>query len=256
MKIASWNVNSLNVRLPQVLDWLKAHEPDVLCLQETKMTDDKFPCEAIEAAGYQVSFTGQKTYNGVATLTKQAVDSPIMALPDFDDEQKRFLACTINGVHVVNVYVPNGSEVGSDKYDYKLAWLSALEAYLLKALKVYKQVVVLGDFNIAPYDNDVYDPKKWRDVVLVSGPEREALYALFDLGLHDSFRLFDQPGESYSWWDYRTRAFSGNRGLRIDLILVSEALKSACAEASIDIEPRHHERPSDHAPVVLRLDSK
>jgi len=159
-------------------------------------------------------------------------------------------------VHVVNVYVPNGSEVGSDKYDYKLAWLRGLKAYLTKALEQHDRVVVLGDFNIAPYDNDVYDPKKWRDVVLVSAPEREALYALFDLGFHDSFRLFDQPDERYSWWDYRTRAFSGNRGLRIDLILVSEALKSACSEAFIDIEPRHHERPSDHAPVVLRLDSK
>lgn len=251
MKIASWNVNSLNVRLPQVLAWLEKESPDVLCLQETKMVDEKFPREAIEAAGYQVVFTGQKTFNGVATLAKTELVDVVTALPGFDDVQKRFLATTVGGVRVVNVYVPNGSEVGSDKYAYKLSWLKALGSFLEKELRSHSKLLILGDFNIAPYDADVYDPNKWKDVVLVSGPERDALYGLFALGLKDSFRLFEQPPEVYSWWDYRTRAFSGNRGLRIDLILVSEALVDVCEKAWVDIEPRTHERPSDHAPVIL-----
>lgn len=253
MKIASWNVNSISVRLPQVLDYLQNADLDILALQETKTIDEKFPQAEIQALGYHVSFAGQKTYNGVATISREPVQDVVSALPNFEDEQKRFLAATIAGVRVINVYVPNGSDVGTEKYAYKLNWLKALAIFLGQELERYPRLLIMGDYNIAPADADVYDPKKWQGKILCSDAERQALDALLTLGLHDSFRLFKQEQEVFSWFDYRTRAFLGNRGLRIDLILLSNALKSECRAAGIDLSPRHHQRPSDHAPVWLEL---
>ena len=253
MKIASWNVNSLKVRLDQVLAWLTHQQPDVLGLQETKLTDDKFPAEAIEAAGYQVVFTGQPTYNGVALIAKQPIEHPVLAIPNFEDEQKRAIAGTVNGVRVINLYAVNGQAVGSEKFEYKLAWYKAVTAWIADELTRYPQMVVMGDFNIAPDDRDVHDPEAWRDQILCSKPERTALTELLALGLHDSFRLFDQPENSFSWWDYRAAGFRRNLGLRIDLLLCSEALRPHCRSSHVDVEPRRAERPSDHAPVVLEL---
>jgi len=253
-KIATWNVNSLKVRLGQVLDWLGAEKPDVLALQETKTVDENFPVEEIEAAGYRASFAGQKTYNGVATLSLAPGEEVSTELPDLDDPQRRFLASTIEGVRVVNVYVPNGQEVGSDKYAYKLDWLEKLRGYLAAELSRYPRLVVLGDFNIAPEDRDVHDPEAWRGKVLCSDPERAALGALLELGLGDLFRRFDQEERLFSWWDYRMLGFRRNHGLRIDLILGSESLAEACTACRIDKEPRRLERPSDHTPVVAEFD--
>lgn len=255
MKIASWNVNSLNVRLPHVLRWLEAEQPDVLALQETKTVDDKFPCADIEQIGYHATYCGQKTYNGVAILSREPLVEPMRALPDFEDPQCRVLAGTIDGVRVINLYVPNGQSVGSEKYRYKLAWLDMLRKWLQTELAAHDDVVVLGDFNIAPEDRDVHDPAEWTDQVLCSGPERTAFQALLQLGLSDSFRLFDQADASFSWWDYRMASFRRNRGLRIDHILASEALAKRCTASTIDREPRGWERPSDHTPVVAVFDS-
>ena len=253
MKIATWNVNSMNVRLPHVLEWLQSHEPDVLVLQEIKQLTEKFPTEALQEIGYHSIASGQKTYNGVAVVSKSPANDPVTDFPGFDDPQRRILATTIDDVRVVNLYVPNGSEVGSEKYDYKLGWLSALREYLAAQLEQYENLVVLGDFNIAPADADVYDPEKWGDAILCSPAERAALAELLDLGLTDVFRKFDQPEKSFSWWDYRAAMFRRNAGLRIDLILTSEAMTAQCTASYIDREPRTWERPSDHTPVIAEF---
>lgn len=251
LKVASWNVNSIKVRLDDVLEWLETSEADVLALQETKSVDENFPETVFTERGYHVAYTGQKTYNGVAIISRKPISNVINALPGFQDEQKRFLAATIEGIQIVNVYVPNGAAVGTDKYAYKLEWLSHLKTWLNQALKDSPKLLVLGDFNIAPDDRDVYDPVAWEGSVLVSAPERAAYQALLDEGLHDSFRLFEQADEGYSWWDYRQARFRRNQGLRIDLILLSDTLKPLCTASQIDVEPRKKERPSDHTPVYV-----
>lgn len=253
LKVATWNVNSIKVRLAHVSDWLKQHSPEVLCLQETKSQDENFPLAAFEAFGYQVLFAGQKTFNGVAILSKQVMTDPVYAFPDYDDPQKRVLAATYGDVRVVNLYIPNGSEVDSEKYDYKLTWLSHLKTFLMNELKRHEKIVVVGDFNIAPEDRDVHDPEKWQGGVLVSPKEREVFQGLIDLGFVDVFRLFEQAEKSYSWWDYRAAAFRRNHGLRIDHILATQALASTCVSSEIDKEPRLLERPSDHAPVLAEF---
>lgn len=253
MKLASWNVNSLKVRLPQVLDWLHANQPDVLCLQETKLEDSQFPLAELKEAGFEAVFSGQKTYNGVAIISKDLASETALGLPNYPDEQKRLITATVNGVRVVCMYAPNGQSVDSEKYQYKLAWLAALQAWLKRELLHYPKLALLGDYNIAPEDRDVHDPQAWSGNVLVSEPERAAFNGLLKLGLHDSFRLFDQPEKSYSWWDYRMMAFRRNMGLRIDHILLSPALTAACTACAIDRTPRKMERPSDHAPVIAEL---
>ncbi len=253
MKIATWNVNSLKVRLPHVLDWLAQNQPDVLCLQETKQEDKNFPLAELNAAGYQISFSGQKTYNGVAILSRAAQQDVQVGIPGFADEQKRVLAATVDGVRIVDVYIPNGQSVDSDKYQYKLAWLKALTAWLETEIKTHPKLALLGDYNIAPEDRDVHDPQAWAGQVLCSEPERAAFQGLVQLGLQDSFRLFEQAEKSFSWWDYRMNAFRRNMGMRIDHILVSAALAPTCKAAHIDKVPRKAERPSDHVPVVLEL---
>jgi exodeoxyribonuclease III len=251
MKLASWNVNSLKVRLQQVQDWLAENQPDVLCLQETKTEDGNFPLQQLQQAGYQVVFSGQKTYNGVAILSKLVATEVQYGLPNFEDQQKRMIAATVNGVRVVCVYVPNGESVDSDKYQYKLAWLAALQTWLKDEMQRYPKLALLGDYNIAPEDRDVHDPVAWAGKVLCSEPERAALKGLQQLGLRDAFRLFEQPEKSYSWWDYRMLGFRRNHGLRIDHILLSSALE--CRACSIDKAPRKLERPSDHAPVLAEI---
>lgn len=253
MKIASWNVNSLKVRLPHVLDWLAQYQPDVLCLQETKQEDINFPTATLLEAGYQNVFSGQKTYNGVAILSKHALQDVSYGIPNFEDAQKRVLAATVNGVRIVNVYIPNGQSIDSDKYQYKLAWLQALAAWLADEIKTYPKLALLGDYNIAPEDRDVHDPAAWEGQVLCSVPERDALRALQALGLQDSFRLFEQPEKSFSWWDYRMNAFRRNLGMRIDHILLTAPLATVCKSVLIDKEARKSERPSDHAPVLAEL---
>jgi len=247
MKLATWNVNSLKVRLEQVQNWLGENQPDVLCLQETKTEDCNFPQQELQQAGYQVVFSGQKTYNGVAILSKQLATEVQYGLPNFDDPQKRMIAATVNGVRVVCVYVPNGESVDSDKYQYKLAWLAALQTWLRDEMQRYPKLALLGDYNIAPEDRDVHDPVAWAGKVLCSEPERAALKGLQQLGLRDAFRLFEQPEKSFSWWDYRMMGFRRNHGLRIDHILINETVE--CSACSIDKVPRKLERPSDHAPV-------
>lgn len=254
MKIASWNVNSLRVRLPQVLDWLAARQPDVLALQETKMPDAEFPRAEIEAAGYQVLYSGQKTYNGVALLSREPAGGTLVTdLPGLDDPQRRVLGAQFGDVYVLDLYVPNGQEVGSDKYTYKLDWLEKLQAFIALQLERTPNLVVLGDFNIAPDERDVYDPAAWENSVLFSPPERAAFQRLLDTGLVDTFRLFEQPEKTYSWWDYRMNAFRRNLGLRIDHILASRPLAAQCISSVIDKEMRKLERPSDHAPVVAEF---
>ena len=253
MKLATWNVNSLKVRLPQVLDWLATHTPDVLCLQETKSEDINFPLAAVNAAGYHAAFSGQKTYNGVAILTRQPATAVGYGIPGYTDPQKRVIAVTVAGVRVVCVYVPNGESVESDKYRYKLDWLSALTGWLRAERRQYPSLALLGDFNIAPEDRDVHDPQAWAGKVLCSDAERAAYLQLTGLGLKDTFRLFDQPEKSFSWWDYRMNAFRRKMGLRIDLILASDTLAESCNSCSIDSEPRRNERPSDHAPVIAEF---
>jgi len=253
MKIASWNVNSLNVRLPQVLDWLAAEQPDIVALQETKLVDEKFPVAEIEAAGYRALYSGQKTYNGVAILSREPGVDAVTAIPGLDDPQRRVLAATFGSVRVIDLYVPNGESVTSDKYRYKLDWLAQLADWLKAELAAHPQLIVLGDFNIAPEPRDVHDPKLWEGSVLFSEPERAAFRRLLALGLCDSFRLFEQPEKSFSWWDYRMQGFRRNLGLRIDHILASNSLCPACTAARIDKAPRALERPSDHAPVVAEF---
>ncbi len=253
MKIATWNVNSLNVRLPHVLDWLASEKPDVLCLQETKQEDSKFPYEALKAAGYNAIHSGQKTYNGVAILTPHTIEDPHFGITDFADEQKRVLTATINGIRIICAYIPNGQSLDSDKYQYKLGWLKALNSFVANELKQHPKLALLGDYNIAPEDRDVHDPKAWEGQVLVSQAERDAFQQLIALGLHDGFRLFEQEEKSFSWWDYRMAGFRRDLGLRIDHILISTPLVPACKASWIDKAPRKLERPSDHTPVVLEL---
>lgn len=249
MKIASWNVNSIRVRLDHVLEWLDRHEPDVLGLQEIKVTDENFPADAFEKAGYRSVVFGQKTYNGVALLSRTEPADEQRGFDGFEDPQSRVVAASYDGVRVVNLYVPNGQSVDSDKYQYKLGWLDALHAFLADELARHPRLAVFGDFNIAPEDRDVHDPVEWKGKVLCSDAERDKLRALVDLGLADSFRLFNQEEGAFSWWDYRAAAFRRNRGLRIDLMLVSSALAAECTAGGIDLEPRRLERPSDHAPI-------
>ena len=253
MKLATWNVNSLKVRLPQVLQWLECSPVDVLCLQETKLTDDKFPVAEIEAAGYQVVFTGQKTYNGVAILSRHPITDVVKNNPLFPDEQQRIISATIEDMRIVCAYVPNGQAVGSDKYDYKLRWLEAFIQWLEAELQQFPSLAVLGDYNIAPADADVHDPAAWQDQILVSAPERAAFERLCAMPLADAFRLFPQAEKLYSWWDYRQMAFRRNRGLRIDHILLSPALAQRCTAREIDKLPRKWEQPSDHTPVIATL---
>ena len=253
MKIATWNVNSLNVRLPHVLDWLRDNPIDVLCLQETKQEDSKFPYEDLKSAGYNAIHNGQKTYNGVAILSLHEMSDVEHGIANFDDEQKRVISATIKGVRVICVYIVNGQAVDSEKYEYKMRWLTVLITWLAAELKKYPDLVLLGDYNIAPEDRDCHDPAAWIGQILVSPKEREAFQKLTQLGLHDSFRLFNTEPKSFSWWDYRMMGFRRNFGMRIDHILVSDALKSKCMSCEIDIAPRKLERPSDHTPVVLTL---
>jgi exodeoxyribonuclease-3 len=255
MKIASWNVNSLNVRLPHLQQWLSEFTPDVLGIQETKQEDHKFPEAELASLGYRSVFSGQKTYNGVALLARErALEQVQIGIPGFEDEQKRVIAATIDGVRVVNLYVVNGQDVGTDKYAYKLRWLDAVHAWLAVELQKYPQLVVLGDFNIAPDERDVPDPQTWNENhILTSTAEREALQKLYALGLHDGFRLLHQQAGMFSWWDYRAAGFRRNLGLRIDLTLLSDALRPCLVDAGIDREPRTWERPSDHAPAWITL---
>jgi exodeoxyribonuclease-3 len=253
LKIASWNVNSLNVRLPHVLAWSEAARPDILALQETKLTDDRFPAETLQEAGYFSVFAGQKTYNGVAILSREAASDAVTDIPGLDDHQRRILAATVAGVRIINLYVVNGSEVGSEKFDYKLHWLDRVTNWLSTELQQHERVVVLGDFNIAPGDRDVYDPQAWHEKILCSTLEREALQRILDLGLQDTFRLFEQEDGIYSWWDYRMNMFRRKLGLRIDLVLASAAMAEHCIASYIDIEPRRQERPSDHAPAIAEF---
>lgn len=253
MKLVTWNVNSLKVRLPQVLQWLETNPVDVLCLQETKLTDDKFPQAEIEAAGYQVVFSGQKTYNGVAILSRHAIENVQKNNPLFDDAQQRIIAATIQGMRIICAYVPNGQALDSEKYPYKLSWLASLREWIAQEMSNHTSLALLGDYNIAPEDRDVHDPAAWEGQNLVSPPERAALQALLDLGLKDSFRLFEQAEKSFSWWDYRQLGFRLNKGVRIDHILLSAQLASRCTSCTIDKTPRKWEQPSDHAPVIATL---
>jgi exodeoxyribonuclease-3 len=253
LKLATWNVNSLSVRLPQLLAWLAANPVDAIVLQETKLTDDKFPQAELAAAGYRASWFGQKTYNGVALLSRGDAADPVRNIPGFDDEQARVIAGTLNGLRVIGAYFPNGQAPDSDKFTYKMRWLDALRDWVANELAAHPQLVLMGDFNIAPEDRDVHDPVAWAGQIHCTPREREQFRRLVALGLHDAFRLFEQPPKSWSWWDYRNLAFRRNQGLRIDHILVSEALKPRVSACTIDKLPRKNERPSDHAPVVVEL---
>lgn len=253
MKLATWNVNSLNVRLPHLLNWLNANPVDVICLQETKQEDSKFPYDALKAEGYHAVHSGQKTYNGVAIISKLPIEHVQFGIPQFDDEQRRVLAATINNIRIICIYIPNGQAVDSEKYDYKMRWLAALTNWLKTELKNYPKLAILGDFNIAPDDRDCHDPAAWIGSILVSPRERQAFNEIAQLGLHDSFRLFNEEGGQFSWWDYRMAGFRRNLGMRIDHILVSDGLKADCMTCEIDKSPRKLERPSDHTPVTLTL---
>ncbi|WP_348753189.1 exodeoxyribonuclease III [uncultured Aquincola sp.] len=253
MKLATWNVNSLAVRLPQLLDWLAQHQPDAVVLQETKLTDDKFPHEALSAAGYHPQWFGQKTYNGVALLSRTPAEGIVKNIVGVEDEQARVIAGTVEGVRVIGAYFPNGQAPGSDKFAYKMRWLDGLRAWLAQEMAAHPQLVLMGDFNIAPEDRDVHDPVAWAGQIHCTPEERGHFAALLEMGLVDAFRLFEQPPKSWSWWDYRNLAFRKNQGLRIDHILVSPALKARVTACHIDKLPRKNERPSDHAPVVVEL---
>ncbi|MGB7989496.1 MAG: exodeoxyribonuclease III [Candidatus Methylophosphatis roskildensis] len=253
MKLATWNVNSLKVRLPHLLDWLARVQPDVVCLQELKLEDAAFPKAEIEAAGYHAAFSGQKTYNGVAILSRTALQNVVTGIPGFADEHKRAIAADVDGSRVICVYCPNGQAVGSDKYAYKLRWYAALTDWLREELAQHPRLAIAGDYNIAPDDRDVHDPAAWKDQVLCSESERAAFRALIDLGLADSFRLFEQPEKAFSWWDYRMLGFQKNNGLRIDHVLLSAPLAANCTACTIDRAPRKLERPSDHAPVIAEF---
>lgn len=253
LKIATWNVNSLNVRLPHVLAWCDVAQPDILALQETKLTDDRFPAEALLEAGYHSVYAGQKTYNGVAILSREPATDTVTDIDGLDDPQRRILAATIGDVRIINLYVVNGSEVGSEKFAYKMHWLEQVTAFVADQMQGHERVIVLGDFNIAPEDRDVYDPESWHEKILCSTPERDALQKMLDLGLSDTYRQFEQEENTWSWWDYRMNAFRRNMGLRIDLVLASEVLSKVCSAAYIDKEPRRQERPSDHAPAIAEF---
>lgn len=255
MKIATWNVNSLKVRLPQVLQWLLQNPVEVLCLQELKMDHPAFPIAQIEAAGYQAAWYGQKTYNGVAILVRHPLKlaDVVIGVPGYDDEQRRVIAATVNEVRIICGYFVNGETIDSPKYRYKLEWIARLEAYVAQAMQHYPALALLGDYNIAPEDRDVYDPAAWKEKVLCSTPEREAFRRLSGLGLYDAFRLFNQDNQQYSWWDYRAAMFRRNCGMRIDHILITDTLRRCATHCVIDKMPRHWERPSDHTPVVLTL---
>lgn len=254
MRLATWNVNSLAVRLPQVLAWLAEHPVDVLVLQETKLTDDKFPQAELAAAGWQAQWHGQRTYNGVALLSRSPATDVVRNIPGFDDEQARVIAGTVDGVRTIGAYFPNGQAPDSDKFVYKMRWMSALRAWVSDELARHPNLVLMGDFNVAPEDRDVHDPVAWAGQIHCTPEERAQFAALVELGLVDAFRLFEQPPKSWSWWDYRNLAFRKNQGLRIDHILVSPALKARTTACIIDKAPRKNERPSDHAPVLLTLD--
>ena len=254
MKIASWNVNSLNVRLPHLEEWLRLQSPDVLAVQETKLEDSRFPDTALIAQGYRSVFCGQKTYNGVALLSREPASDVQLGIPGFIDEQKRVIAATVGGIRIVNLYVVNGQSVGSEKYQYKLRWLDAVHGWLREEIQRHPDLVVLGDFNIAPHDIDVHDPLVWdEDSILTSSAERAALQRVMALGLLDSFRLHNDQAGQFSWWDYRAAGFRRNLGLRIDLVLVGASLRDRVIAAGIDREPRLWDRPSDHAPVWVEL---
>jgi len=257
MRIATWNVNSLSVRLPQVLDWLNTHPVDALCLQELKLSDDKFPAAALQEAGYHSAFMGQKTYNGVAILSRTPVTEVVKNIPGFADEQSRVIAGTLHTdtgpVRLVNGYFVNGQEPGSDKFEYKMRWLQALQDWLKEQLQSHPRLVLVGDFNITADDRDTWDPEGLRETIHHTTAERDHFKALLGLGLHDAFRLFEQAEKSFSWWDYRDFAFRRNRGLRIDYTLVSEALKPLVSACEIDRATRKNERPSDHAPVIVTI---
>jgi exodeoxyribonuclease-3 len=254
VKIATWNVNSMNVRQGHVIEWLQAQQPDILVLQEIKQPTEKFPVDAMRELGYHAIASGQPTYNGVAVISRIEPTNAVTDLPGIDDPQRRVLASTTGDVRIIDLYVPNGFEVGSEKYAYKLGWLASLRDFLESELSSHENVVVLGDFNIAPADADVHDPEKWGDAILCSPLERQALNALLELGLVDVFRKFEQPEKTFSWWDYRAAGFRRNAGLRIDLILASSAMAARCTRSYVDKEPRAWERPSDHAPVVAEFD--
>ena len=254
MKLATWNVNSLKVRLPQVLDLLAAYAPDALCIQETKLEDANFPVAEINAAGYHAIFSGQKTYNGVAILSRNLAADVVMGIDGYTDLQKRIIAASIDGIRVICVYIPNGESVESEKYKYKLDWLARLTTCLKQELVKYPRLALMGDYNVAPEDRDVHDPKVWQGKVLFSEPEKTAFRELIALGLQDSFRLFDQPEKSYSWWDYRMNGFKRGLGLRIDHVLLSAELAKHCKSCLIDRAPRAHDRPSDHAPVIVEIE--
>ena len=253
MKLATWNVNSLKVRLPQLLDWLVQVRPDIVCLQELKLEDAKFPRAELQEAGYQCAVSGQKTYNGVAILSRTPLLDVSAGIAGFEDQQKRVIAATAGELRVICVYCPNGQAVGSEKYGYKLRWFAALKDHLAAELARSPRLVVAGDFNVAPEDRDVHDPKAWEGQVHVSEPERAAWRALLAAGLRDSFRLFEQPEKIYSWWDYRMLGFRRNAGLRIDHVLVSAEMAQRCTATTVDKAPRKLERPSDHAPVVAEF---
>ena len=253
MKFATWNVNSLTVRLPQVLDWLAANPVDVLVLQELKMTDDKFPAEAFRQAGYHAQWFGQKTYNGVALLSLTPAEDVVKNIPGFDDDMARVISGTVNGVRVIGGYFPNGQEPGSDKFEYKMNWLKGLRDWVRTELVAHPNLVLMGDYNITFDDADVWDPVGLQDTIHFTEEERYHLRALIALGLHDAYRLFPQEEKSFSWWDYRDFGFRRNRGMRIDHILVSDALKPLVSSCVIDKTPRKNERPSDHTPVVVDL---
>ncbi len=253
MKIATWNVNSLTVRLPQLLDWLGTNPVDAIVLQETKLTDDKFPQAEIEAAGYAAQWFGQKTYNGVALLSRSPASDIRRNIPGFADAQARVIAGTVAGVRIVGGYFPNGQAPGSDKFEYKMQWLRGLRDWLTDELAAHPNLVLLGDFNIAPEDRDVFDPVAWAGQIHCTPEERDHFAKLLALGLHDAFRLFEQAPKSWSWWDYRNLAFRKNQGLRIDIALVSDVLKPRVLGCVIDKLPRKNERPSDHAPVIVEL---
>jgi exodeoxyribonuclease-3 len=257
MRLATWNVNSLNVRLPQVLDWLVANPVDALCIQELKLAHDKFPLDAFKEAGYHAEWAGQKTYNGVAIVSREPAHSVVRNIPGMEDLQQRVIAVTLpssaGDVRVICAYCPNGQSLDSDKYVYKLGWFAELKVWLAQELAVHPRLAILGDYNVAPADEDVHNPEKWEGQVLVSPPEREAYFDLLKLGLTDAFRMFEQPEKSFSWWDYRQFGFRRNAGLRIDHVLLSDALKSVCTACVIDKGPRGNTQPSDHTPVIATL---
>jgi exodeoxyribonuclease-3 len=254
MRIATWNVNSLRVRLPQLMQWLQANPVEAIGLQELKQTDEDFPAAEIASLGLHAAWYGQKTYNGVAILAREPVKDVAYGIPGFDDPQRRVIAATVGGIRLINVYVPNGQAVGSEKYAYKLDWLARLADYAASQLALHPRLAIVGDYNIAPEDRDVHDPAKWEGSVHVSAAERAALQELLKAGLVDTFRLFEQQPDAYSWWDYRMGAFRRNHGLRIDLVLASRELASSCIGCHVDRTPRTWERPSDHAPVLATFD--